>query len=114
MRCGVSLLFVIGVTPVTPASAQQVAAPPAQQASGPWSGKAALGYLATGGNTESSSFVVEWGASNTYFESISAISAQLVGDLALVASYAIKNNSDVPLGSERTDTFTALSLEVTF
>lgn len=57
---------------------------------------------------------VESGSTNTYFESISALTARLVGDLALVASYTIKNNSDVPVGSEKTDTFTALSLEYSF
>ena len=35
--------------------AQQVGSPPAEKQAKPWSGKAALGYLATSGNTESSS-----------------------------------------------------------
>ena len=58
--------------------------------------------------------VVESGDTNTFLESISAIKATLVGDLALVASYTIRNNSDVPVGTEKTDTFTALSLEYAF
>jgi len=57
---------------------------------------------------------VEAGKSNTYAESVTAISAKLLGDLALVASYTIRNNSDVPLLTEKTDTFTALSLEYVF
>ena len=57
---------------------------------------------------------VESGGENTYIESISAVKASLVGNLALVASYTIKNNSDVPVGSEKTDTFTAISLEYAF
>jgi putative salt-induced outer membrane protein len=57
---------------------------------------------------------VEGGDENTYTESVTAISAKLLGDLALVASYTIKNNSDVPLLTEKTDTYTALSLEYTF
>jgi putative salt-induced outer membrane protein len=56
----------------------------------------------------------ESGSSNTYTESVTALSAKLVGDLALVASYTIKNNSDVPPLSESTDTYTALSLEYSF
>ncbi|MEL7185127.1 MAG: DUF481 domain-containing protein [Pseudomonadota bacterium] len=56
----------------------------------------------------------EAGDENTYSESVTAISAKLFGDLALVASYTIKNNSDVPPLTEKTDTFTALSLEYTF
>ena len=59
-------------------------------------------------------FVVEAGDTNTYFESISALRARIVGTLALVASYTVKNNSDVPVGTEKTDTFTALSLEYGF
>ena len=54
---------------------------------------------------------VEAGDENTYLESRTAISATLVGNLALVGSYTIKSNSDVPLGTEKTDTFTALSIE---
>jgi len=57
---------------------------------------------------------VEGGDKNTYTESVTAISAKLLGELALVASYTIKNNSDVPLLTEKTDTYTALSLEYAF
>jgi putative salt-induced outer membrane protein len=56
----------------------------------------------------------EIGDANTYSESVTAISAKLLGDLALVASYTIKNNSDVPPLVEKTDTYTALSLEYIF
>lgn len=57
---------------------------------------------------------VESGQENTYTESITALSAQLVGNLAFVASYTIKNNSDVLPLIEKTDTYTAISLEYTF
>jgi len=57
---------------------------------------------------------VEGGDVNTYTESVTAISAKLLGDLALVASYTIKNNSDVPAMTEKTDTYSALSLEYVF
>jgi putative salt-induced outer membrane protein len=56
----------------------------------------------------------EIGDKNTYSESVTALSAKLVGDLALVASFTIKNNSDVPPLTEKADTYTALSLEYTF
>jgi putative salt-induced outer membrane protein len=59
-------------------------------------------------------FAVEAGSDNTYGESITALSAKLMGNLALVASYTIKNNSDVPPLTEKTDTYTALSLEYVF
>lgn len=58
--------------------------------------------------------VVESGSENTYLESVTKLSASLVGNLALVASYTIKNNSEVPPATENTDTFTALSLEYKF
>lgn len=57
---------------------------------------------------------VESGSTNTYSESITALKASLLGELALVASYTIKNNSDVVPGTEKTDTYTALSLEYAF
>ena len=56
----------------------------------------------------------EVGDKNTYSESVTAVSAKLMGDLALVASYTIKNNSDVPPLTEKTDSYTALSLEYSF
>ncbi len=56
----------------------------------------------------------EVGSDNTYSEAISKLTAQLLGDFALVASYTIKHNSDVPAGTEKKDTYTALSLEYAF
>ena len=68
--------------------------------------------------TETSLFTqelsVESGDTNTYTESITSIRTRLLGDFALVASYTIKNNSDVPVGIEKTDTYTALSIEYAF
>lgn len=56
----------------------------------------------------------EAGSDNTYLESVTAVSAKLLGDLALVASYTIKHNTDVAAPTEKTDTYTALSLEYSF
>jgi putative salt-induced outer membrane protein len=56
----------------------------------------------------------EGGDKNTYVESVTAISAKLLGDLALVASYTVKHNTDVSPLLEKTDTYTALSLEYGF
>ncbi len=58
--------------------------------------------------------LLEIGDQNRYTQSISALKATLVGDLALVLSYTIKHNSDVLPGIEKTDTFTAISLEYGF
>jgi len=62
----------------------------------------------------SQSFRVEVGGENTFSESVTAITARLIGSLNLVASYTIRNNSDVPVGTEKTDTRTAVSLEYAF
>ena len=59
-------------------------------------------------------FLIEAGDKNTYTESRSSISAQLIGALSLVGSYVIRNNSDVPVGTEKTDTQTSISLEYAF
>lgn len=58
--------------------------------------------------------VVESGSDNTYIESVSAIRARLLGDFALVVAYTIKQNSDVPLGSEKTDRLSSISVEYKF
>jgi putative salt-induced outer membrane protein len=60
------------------------------------------------------SLLVEAGDSNTFTESVTDLRAQLIGSLALVASYTIRRNSDVLPGTEKTDTRTALSLEYAF
>jgi len=57
---------------------------------------------------------MEGGDQNTYVESVTAISAKLIGDLALVASYTVKHNTDVLPLLEKTDTYTALSIEYAF
>ena len=62
----------------------------------------------------SQDLTTEVGSDNTYSESISKVTAKLIGDLALVASYAIKHNSDVLAGIEKKDTYSALSLEYAF
>jgi len=79
-------------------------------------GRGALNYTWQISDTAgfSQTLAVETGSSNTYTEAVSKLSASLVGSLALVASYTVKNNSDVPVGIEKTDTFTALSLEYAF
>jgi putative salt-induced outer membrane protein len=59
-------------------------------------------------------FAIESGSDNTHTESISSLSADVWTNLALVLSYAIKRNSDVPFGTKKQDTFTAISLEYSF
>ena len=56
----------------------------------------------------------EGGEDNTYVESVSALSAKLIGNVALVASFTVKHNTDVASDLDKTDTYTALSLEYAF
>jgi putative salt-induced outer membrane protein len=62
----------------------------------------------------SQKLLLEQGDDNRYTESTTALKARLIGDLALVLSFVIKNNSDVPVGIEKTDRFTSISLEYGF
>ena len=59
-------------------------------------------------------FAIENGSDNRHTESVTSLSADIWGNIALVLSYTIKSNSDVPVGTEKTDTFTAISLEYSF
>ena len=59
-------------------------------------------------------FAFEVGEDNTYSESVSSLSATIIGELRAVASYTIRHNSDVPIGTEKRDTRTAISLEYNF
>lgn len=53
-------------------------------------------------------------SANTYWESVSKISANLVGSLALGLSYTIQANTDVAPGVEKKDSFTAITLDYSF
>lgn len=68
--------------------------------------------------SETSSFeqdlIVESGSSNTTTESVTALKARVVGALAVVLSYRVKRNSEVPVGVAKRDTFTSVSLEYGF
>jgi putative salt-induced outer membrane protein len=62
----------------------------------------------------SQKLTVESGDSNTNLVAVSELRARLFGDVALVLSYRIKHNNDVLPGIEKTDRFTAISLEYAF
>ena len=57
---------------------------------------------------------VESGNSNTFTESVTELRVSLVEKLFALASYTVRTNSDVPPGTEKTDTITAISLGWTF
>ena len=60
------------------------------------------------------SLIIESGSSNTSTESVSELRADIFGNLALVLSYRVRNNSDVPDGIKNSDRYTAISLEYGF
>lgn len=62
----------------------------------------------------SQQLLVESGDLNTYIESVSALTSQLLGELDLVVSYTIKRNSNVPADLENVDTYTSVSLQYNF
>ncbi|HET8551836.1 MAG TPA: DUF481 domain-containing protein [Gammaproteobacteria bacterium] len=57
---------------------------------------------------------VEKGSDNTYTESITSLTANLMSTLAVVVSYTIKHNSTVQPGIANTDTYTTVSLQYSF
>ena len=57
---------------------------------------------------------IEAGDANTYSESVTSVKTTLIGAFSLVASYTIRHNSDVPVGTEKKDTRTAISLQYDF
>ncbi len=58
--------------------------------------------------------VIDAGEDKTIIRSVTAITAQIVGNLAMKASFTLKNTSDVPPGVEDTDTETSLALVYSF
>ena len=79
-------------------------------------GRGALAYAWQLSETSefTQSLIIESGSSNTSTESVSELRANIFGNVALVLSYRLRNNSDVPAGIEKTDRYTAISLEYGF
>jgi putative salt-induced outer membrane protein len=78
--------------------------------------RGALDYLFTISETAefNQKLLIEQGEENRYTESTTALKTRVVGNIAVVFSYVIKSNSDVPVGIEKRDQFTSLSLEYAF
>ncbi len=68
--------------------------------------------------SETSSFsqtvAVEIGGDNTSTVAVSALNTKVREALDLVLGFTVKNNSDVPAGFDKTDTFTSINLEYSF
>jgi putative salt-induced outer membrane protein len=78
--------------------------------------RGALDYLFAISDTSefSQKLLLEQGDENRYTESTTSLKTRIVGNVALVLSYVIKSNSDVPITIENTDRFTSISLEYAF
>jgi putative salt-induced outer membrane protein YdiY len=48
---------------------------------------------------------------NTYWESVSRLKVDVVGDLKLAIGYTVQGNTDVEDGIEKTDRYTAITLD---
>lgn len=57
---------------------------------------------------------VQAGKDNTFSEAVSAMKTNLFGSLSAVVAYTVRNNTDVPAGSKKTDGITSISLEYGF
>lgn len=57
---------------------------------------------------------VESGAQNTFSETISELKLSIIGDLFLSLSFTLRNNTDVPPQTKKTDTLTAVSVAYSF
>lgn len=57
---------------------------------------------------------VESGESNTYSKSETFLKLVVVGNLGAKFGYEVKHNSDVPLGTDQTDTITTVTLVYSF
>jgi len=57
---------------------------------------------------------VEAGEDNTISRSVTAVKVQVVGNLSAKLSHSIKNSSDVPVGTKKTDTETVVTLVYSF
>lgn len=54
------------------------------------------------------------GQDNTETESVTAVTASLTDTLAMKLSYTVQHNSQVPVGTKKTDTFTSVNLVYNF
>ncbi len=71
-------------------------------------------WIISENSTFSQKLSVTSGSSNTYTESVTELSAGIIGALSTVLGYTVKHNSDVSAGKDKTDTYASISLEYVF
>ena len=77
-------------------------------------GSAKWAYQATETTELSNDFRVEAASDNTFVENEIAARVKINSSLGLKVSYLLRNNSDVPVGTEKKDTLTSVSLDYKF
>lgn len=59
-------------------------------------------------------FLTESGEENTYLENEAAVAMPLFENISLKTAYTVRHNTDVPAGTEKTDTLTSVNLGYKF
>jgi len=77
-------------------------------------GAAKLAWKISDTSTFTTDLNTDVGEDTTVTKSVTALTAQINGSLATKITYTIKNTSDVPVGIEKTDTETAVTLVYSF
>jgi len=87
-----------------------------EEASGELIGRASglFAYRLSKTSTFTQEVVSEFGSDAVISKGISAVTAQIVGNMAMKASFTVKHNSNVPADKDETDTETALTLVYSF
>ncbi|MGQ0698542.1 MAG: DUF481 domain-containing protein [Panacagrimonas sp.] len=75
-------------------------------------GKYALTISETSGFTQT--VKVEAGFVNTFTEAVSELKLSVIGNIFVGLSFTLRNNSDVPADTKRTDSFTSINLSYRF
>tara|TARA_R110002111_G_scaffold111835_7_gene171606 strand:- start:377 stop:1210 length:834 start_codon:yes stop_codon:yes gene_type:complete len=57
---------------------------------------------------------VEYGSSNTFTEAVSELKLSIIGNLFAAVAFTVRNNTDVPPDTEKTDTVTSFNLSYAF
>ena len=86
----------------------------ASNSEGLLTGAANLTWVISKTSTFTQLLSVEAGEDNTITRSVSALTMQIVGNLSAKLSHSIKNSSDVPVGTEKTDTESVVTLVYKF
>ena len=77
-------------------------------------GELKYAYKISETSTFNQNFFVESGSSNTYSKSETFLKLVVVGNLGAKFGYEVKHNSNVPAGTEKTDTITTATLVYSF